>query len=82
MITKKEIMAHYIADPKDSYFVHGSPPIETVEVVAYDISWPGIYAEVSCSIENELGSRILKIDHIGSTAIPGIAAKPVIDIDL
>lgn len=82
MSNKKEIMAHYIADPKDSFFVHGTPPLETVEVVAYDISWPETYAEVSNSIENELGSRIQKIDHIGSTAIPGIAAKPVIDIDL
>ncbi|BCL76244.1 hypothetical protein JHS3_19800 [Jeongeupia sp. HS-3] len=82
MINQKEIMAHYIVDPQDSYFVHGTPPIETVEVVAYNLSWPKIYAKVALSIENELGSSVLKIDHIGSTAIPGIAAKPVIDIDL
>lgn len=82
MISKKEIMAHYIADPQDSYFVHGSPPIETVEVVAYDILWPRVYADVSSSIRKKLGSCVKKIDNIGSTAIPGIAAKPVIDIDL
>lgn len=82
MINPKAIMTHYVIDPHDSYFVNGTPPIETVEVVVYDFSWPKIYAEVASSIENELGSNVLKIDHIGSTAVLGLAAKPVIDIDL
>lgn len=82
MLNKQEIMMHYIASPEDSYFVHGGPPAETVEVVTYDSSWIAVYAEVASSIEKELGASVQKIDHIGSTAIPGIAAKPVIDIDL
>lgn len=82
IIVSKSIITHYSIDPQDSYFVHGSPPVETVEIVDHDCSWPEIYAEVASSIESELGLRVQKIDHIGSTAIPGIAAKPVIDIDL
>lgn len=78
----KAIMTFYTIDPKDSFFTNGSPPVETVEVVDYDCSWPETYAKVAFSIENELGSSVQKIDHIGSTAIPGIAAKPWIDIDL
>lgn len=82
MVTPEEIMATYISDPRDSYFVHGRPPIEKVEVVAYNPLWPEIYMEVASSIENELGLSLQKIDHVGSTSIPGAAAKPVIDIDL
>ncbi|WP_417880643.1 hypothetical protein [Vibrio sp.] len=37
MNNQKEIMTYYIAESKDNYFVHGSPPIETIEVVDYDI---------------------------------------------
>lgn len=82
MPTPKSILTHYTINPQDSFFVNGSPPVETVEVVAYDCSWPEIYAKVAVSIENELGLTVQKIDHIGSIAVPGLAAKPWIDIDL
>ncbi len=82
MTITKSIITHYVINPEDSYFVHGISPVEIVEVVAYDCSWPEIYAEVASSIEKGLGSSAQRIDHVGSTAIPGIAAKPVIDIDL
>lgn len=82
MASSKSIFTHYVAKPQDSFFVNGSPPVETVEVVPYDCSWPKVYAEVACSIENALGANVQEINHIGSTAIPGIMAKPVIDIDL
>ncbi|MEQ0204586.1 GrpB family protein [Klebsiella sp. CN_Kp104] len=82
MVSPKEIMEHYVIDPQDSYFVNGTPPIENVAVVTYDPSWPKIYSILESKIKNELGSNLLKIDHVGSTAVPGLAAKPVIDIDL
>lgn len=82
VVINKEIMKHYVVNPEDSYFVHGSPPVEMVEVVEYDCLWPEMYAGVASSIEKKLGSSVQKIDHVGSTAIPGIAAKPWIDIDL
>jgi GrpB-like predicted nucleotidyltransferase (UPF0157 family) len=82
MVSPKEIMQHYVIDPQDSYFVNGVPPIENVAVVAYDPLWPEIYSSLASTIKNKLGSNLLRIDHIGSTAVPGLAAKPVIDIDL
>ncbi|WP_258089948.1 GrpB family protein [Serratia liquefaciens] len=82
MVSPKEIMKHYVIDPQDSYFVNGVPPIENVAVVAYDSSWPEIYLTLESDVKNELGSNLLQIDHVGSTAVPGLAAKPVIDIDL
>ncbi|TKU12297.1 GrpB family protein [Citrobacter sp. wls829] len=82
MISKKEMMEHYVIDPQDSYFVNGVPPIENITVVVYDPSWPEIYSAFESKIKNKLGSNLLKIDHVGSTAVPGLAAKPVIDIDV
>ncbi|WP_237391026.1 GrpB family protein [Dryocola clanedunensis] len=82
MVSPKEIMEHYVINPQDSYFVNGVPPVENVVVVAYDPLWPEIYSTLASKIKNKLGSHLLKIDHVGSTAVPGLAAKPVIDIDL
>lgn len=82
MFSPTELMKHYVIDPQDSYFVNGVPPIENVAVVAYDPLWPNIYSALASKIMIELGSNLLGIDHVGSTAVPGLAAKPIIDIDL
>lgn len=51
-------------------------------IVDYDDSWPAQYKEVVARIRAALGAAVLAVEHIGSTAIPGLAAKPIIDIDL
>jgi GrpB-like predicted nucleotidyltransferase (UPF0157 family) len=51
-----------------------------VEVVSYNSNWKKMYKEESEKIKNILNDIIVDIHHIGSTAIPGIKAKPVIDI--
>ena len=51
-----------------------------VGVVSYNPNWQKMYKEESEKIKNILGDTIVDIHHIGSTAIPGIKAKPVIDI--
>lgn len=53
-----------------------------VEVVAYDDAWPQPYAAMSKHLASLLGLAVIAIDHVGSTAVPGLAAKPVIDIDV
>jgi GrpB-like predicted nucleotidyltransferase (UPF0157 family) len=53
-----------------------------VEIVAYDPSWPARFAELGRELRAGLGEVALRIDHIGSTAVPGLAAKPVIDIQI
>ncbi len=54
---------------------------ERVEIVPYHPAWPARFAEESAAIEAALGDRVVGgIHHIGSTAVPGLAAKPVIDI--
>lgn len=51
-------------------------------VVDYDPQWPLLFEKEKEAILAALGSRLLMVEHIGSTAVPGLAAKPVIDIAL
>lgn len=51
-------------------------------IVDYDSSWPGLYAREEQRIRDLLGDAIVEIEHVGSTSVPGLAAKPIIDIDL
>ncbi|HEY5195602.1 MAG TPA: GrpB family protein [Solirubrobacteraceae bacterium] len=46
------------------------------------LSWRPVFARERARIADALGRRALRIDHIGSTAVEGLPAKPIIDIDL
>jgi GrpB-like predicted nucleotidyltransferase (UPF0157 family) len=49
-------------------------------VVPYDRRWPGLFLEAAAEIRDALGGRILSIEHVGSTSVPGLAAKPILDL--
>lgn len=51
-----------------------------IEVVPYDPRWPGLYELEKATLLPAFGETLCCIEHIGSTAVPGLAAKPVIDI--
>ncbi|HEX4704570.1 MAG TPA: GrpB family protein [Pseudonocardiaceae bacterium] len=51
-----------------------------VTIVDYDSAWPVRFAEQRAAILAADNSWVVHIDHIGSTAVPGLAAKPIIDI--
>lgn len=53
-----------------------------VEVVPPDPTWPEQYAALRDRVVGALGDRVLAIEHVGSTAVPGLPAKPLIDVDL
>jgi GrpB-like predicted nucleotidyltransferase (UPF0157 family) len=55
-------------------------PFPAVRLEAYSPAWADAYAEERGRIQSVLADRILGIEHVGSTAIPGICAKPIIDI--
>jgi len=48
----------------------------------YDSAWPRKYEEEAKRIQTTLGDRALRMEHVGSTAVPGLLAKPIIDIVL
>lgn len=54
--------------------------VRIIEVIEYDSSWKEEFIKESKLIHDVMGDEILKIHHIGSTSIPGIFAKPIIDI--
>jgi GrpB-like predicted nucleotidyltransferase (UPF0157 family) len=51
-------------------------------VLDYDPNWPGLFQSLRKRIADTLGDRAAAIEHVGSTAVPGLAAKPIIDIDV
>jgi GrpB-like predicted nucleotidyltransferase (UPF0157 family) len=55
---------------------------EPVVVVPYDPAWPAAFALLRDRIAPVLGELAVGIEHVGSTAVPGLAAKPIIDIDV
>ena len=53
-----------------------------LEIVEYDEAWPSRFADLAERIGAVLGGRALRIDHIGSTSVPGLDAKDVIDLQI
>ena len=54
----------------------------SIYIADYDPKWPGMFEAEAQRLRAALGGLVLRIDHIGSTAVPGLAAKPVIDIQI
>ena len=53
-----------------------------IDVVPYRPSWPDAFRHTASALRAALGDGALRIDHIGSTAVPGLAAKPIIDMQV
>jgi GrpB-like predicted nucleotidyltransferase (UPF0157 family) len=66
----------------ESAWIEGHGPTTEVRVVAADPTWPEQYARFAAVITGALGDRLVTIEHVGSTSVPELPAKPVIDIDL
>src|SRR6476661_6278396 len=54
--------------------------MKIINIVDYDPSWPSKFAAHAGIISEALGKAAMRIEHIGSTSVPGLAAKPIIDI--
>lgn len=55
---------------------------DPVIIAAYDPEWPAQFARLGKALRRVLGSTALRIDHVGSTAVPGLDAKPILDIQI
>lgn len=53
-----------------------------VVVASYDAAWEERFREIREELEAALGDLALRIEHVGSTAVPGLPAKPILDIDV
>ena len=48
----------------------------------YDAAWPGLFEAESARIQAALGDQVTRVEHVGSTAVPELGAKPVVDIQV
>jgi GrpB-like predicted nucleotidyltransferase (UPF0157 family) len=53
-----------------------------ITLVDYDPAWPARFAVEAARIRGALGDRAVLVEHVGSTSVPGMAAKPIVDIVL
>jgi GrpB-like predicted nucleotidyltransferase (UPF0157 family) len=56
--------------------------VDRVVIVPYDPEWPVLFSQLGAALRKALGDIALRIDHIGATSIPGLDAKPIIDIQI
>lgn len=82
MPTNEEITRHHDADPDEDPWVLGPPKPTVVEIKPYDPEWPARFAALADDIRAALGATALDVEHVGSTSVPGLAAKDIVDIDL
>ncbi|KAA2265273.1 GrpB family protein [Solihabitans fulvus] len=73
----------YTDEELAAIWVDGPPPqTGHVHVADYDEQWPALYRREAARIRELLADKVLLLEHVGSTSVPGLAAKPIIDIDL
>jgi GrpB-like predicted nucleotidyltransferase (UPF0157 family) len=71
-LTEEQIRAYTIGEPQ--------PLSARIQISDYDPQWPEVFAREADRIRTALGDRVLRIEHTGSTSVPGLAAKPIIDV--
>jgi GrpB-like predicted nucleotidyltransferase (UPF0157 family) len=70
----EELPKHWVVKP---------PPLQSpIEIRDYDPAWPSMYEREAARIRTVLGDRVVRLEHAGSTSVPSLPAKPIIDIVL
>jgi GrpB-like predicted nucleotidyltransferase (UPF0157 family) len=59
-----------------------TPHDAPISLSPYDPAWPAVFEREAARIRLALGERVVLLEHVGSTSVPGLAAKPIIDIVL
>jgi GrpB-like predicted nucleotidyltransferase (UPF0157 family) len=78
----ERITRHDDADLDEDVWVGERPVTRPIAVVDPDPLWPALFEDLADRVREALGDRVLALEHVGSTSVPGLPAKPVIDIDL
>jgi GrpB-like predicted nucleotidyltransferase (UPF0157 family) len=82
----KEDQDQHVSLSEDSLRAHTigelTPLTAPIRLVDYDVEWPRRFEDEANRIRTVLGERALRIEHVGSTSVPDVPAKPVIDMVL
>jgi GrpB-like predicted nucleotidyltransferase (UPF0157 family) len=82
-LTPTQVTTFAPEDPDDVEYLGGAPASDAVHVVPYDPDWPAEGAALMDRIRGALPPSLVRgLQHIGSTSVPGLPAKDVIDLDL
>ena len=73
-MTDEEITAVTVGERK--------PFNSTIYLAPYDPAWPSLFSRLEALIREALGDDVLLLEHVGSTSVPGLSAKPIIDMVL
>jgi len=73
-LSEEQIIAAHVRKPQ--------PLNSTIYLAPYDPSWPSLFTRLTKDIHAVLGDAMLLLEHVGSTSIPGLSAKPIIDMVL
>jgi GrpB-like predicted nucleotidyltransferase (UPF0157 family) len=73
-LTEEEIEAATVGELR--------PHNATIELADYDPLWPALYEREAVRVRGALGAAALRLEHVGSTSVPGLAAKPIVDVVL
>jgi len=73
-MTEAQILAVTIGERK--------PWNSTITLAPYDPAWPSLFTRLEVRIRRALGDDVPLLEHVGSTSVPGLSAKPIIDIVL
>jgi GrpB-like predicted nucleotidyltransferase (UPF0157 family) len=63
----------------DRVLIGGREPAE-ISVVDYDERWPIRFREIAQRLRRAVGEDVVGVEHIGSTSVPGLASKPIVDV--
>jgi GrpB-like predicted nucleotidyltransferase (UPF0157 family) len=75
-------VAAYDEDMAKSW-VEPPPTLRTrIEIHDYDPEWPRLFEREAARVRSVLGGRVVRLEHAGSTSVPGLPAKPIIDMVL
>jgi len=65
----------------DKAWVHSAPIHNApITLADYDPEWPRMFERDAARIRSVLGGKVLRLEHVGSTSVPGLPAKPIIDM--
>ncbi len=74
MVTEEEMKAAHVVPLRP----HNAP----IQLIDYRPEWPALFIREAARVRATLGARVLMLEHVGSTSVPGLAAKPIIDMIL
>ncbi len=80
--TRRDVQPHTEAEIRAVTVGEIQPLAAPIALVDYDPGWPALFERENQRIRAALGDTVLRLEHTGSTSVPGLAAKPIIDMTL